>query len=179
VDGFFTPVLTALEKLQKALTADVKAYLDHVADMERRAREKAAAEARAEEERLRREAAEAARKAAEADRRDRAAALAAQAAADQAARDAAQAQARTAEAEVHARATPANLARTRSDVGTLSTLQSVWTHEVEDYDVIPLDQLRAYIPRETIDRAIRQAVKMGVRKLPGVRIFETSKAMIR
>lgn len=190
VDGFFSPVLIALEKLGKSLSSSVTDYLKKIEAEERRVREAAAAAARVEAERLRREqeeaerrARETARKAAEAQaledrlaRRAVEAAAAQAAAAQRAAADAeAHAMAARAAAEVH----PADLARTRSDVGTLSTLQTVWTFEVEDYDIIPLDQLRAYIPREIIDKALRQAVKIGVRKLPGVRFFETSKAMIR
>jgi len=60
----------------------------------------------------------------------------------------------------------------RSEMGAVSA-KKVWDFEIEDADKIP----RAFmIPNE---KAIRAAVKAGVRSLPGVRIFQREGLSVR
>ena len=73
----------------------------------------------------------------------------------------------------------ADLSRQRTASGALATAKTEWVFEITDYDAIPLDKLRSYIKRDAIEAAIRMAIKMGNRELPGVRIFEDVKALIR
>lgn len=163
VDAFFkelsAPVLTAKASVYKHVTA----YLD--------AKVKAERAAQAEAERVARE--EAARKLAEAEaQKDTAKADAALDAAvrlegyaDQAAKVVAM--------------RPSELAKTTTTSGVTTTLKTEWAFEIEDAKRIPLDALRPYLDLAAIEKAIRAAVKMGTRELPGVRIFEQSKAVVR
>jgi len=177
VDGFFKPLVQRLTVASDILYGRLQTYLREKAAEERRQREEAAAKAAAEAARKRREE-DAAREAAEAARRaDYRARHEARAA--QAAQDADNAEGRARAAELDALVKPAELARTRSDQGALSTLKSEWTFTVDDYDAIPLDKLRPYITRENIEKAIRQFVKNGNRELAGVNIFQTEKATVR
>jgi hypothetical protein len=67
-----------------------------------------------------------------------------------------------------------NTGPVRSQSGTASTTM-VWTWDAEDnaMDVCPRDYL-------TLDeKAIDQAIKAGIRKIPGIRIFERPKVIIR
>lgn len=177
VDGFFQPIRAALAKQLTDLNRRITAHLSREAAKERE-------RLRAEEDRKRREAEafqqqaqEAARKAQEARRADHRAAHAERAGSAQAASLAAQETASVAAQAANAK--PADLARTRTDIGTLSTLKSEWTFEIEDWEAIRIESLRPYIDRATIEKAIRTAVKVGIRDLPGVRIFQTEKAMVR
>lgn len=78
-------------------------------------------------------------------------------------------------------ASAADLTRQRLSSGTLASAKGEWTFEITDYEAIPLDKLRPYLKRDAIDAAIRQFVRMNKDKadLPGVRIFEDVKAVIR
>ena len=136
--------------------ARVTVYLRAKADAERRRREDEEARAREEAERL-------AAQAKDAPTLDKAIE------AETVARDAAKA----------AEAKPADMARTRGDLGSVSTLRTVWDFEVADYAAIPLDLIRPYLARADIDKAIRGAVRSGLRELKGVRIFENSTAVVR
>jgi hypothetical protein len=178
VDGFFGPIGSALDRIAGELLEEITAYLNRIAAEEARRRREAAAKAAQEAEEARKREAEALRRANdEAAAKDRARAIA----------DAMEhsvvaeaADARAAEETAAAAAKPAERARTRSaSTGALSTLRSVWTHEVTSYDEIPLDRLRPYISTATIDQAIRQFIRNGGRELDGVRIFETAKGTVR
>ena len=48
------------------------------------------------------------------------------------------------------------------------TVKKSWDFEVENINLIPLE----YIKREIKGTAVREAIKNGVREIPGVRIFE-------
>jgi hypothetical protein len=65
------------------------------------------------------------------------------------------------------------LTRTRGLGGALTALVDRWTYEVVDMAVMP----RGYLMPN--DAAIRGSIKAGVRDIPGLRIFNDSKAMIR
>lgn len=177
VDGFFQPLNTTLSGLITALSRKVKVYLDDIEEQKRReARRLAeeerrkAAELRAAEEERRRRAEEAAREATKAKHN---------AVADVLGEEADRQSAIAAAAEKKAEVKPAELARTRSDQGTLSTLRSHWTFEVEDWDGIDLNVLRPYLKRDAVEAAIRSAVKIGLRDLSGVRIFQDTGLSVR
>lgn len=61
---------------------------------------------------------------------------------------------------------------TRTENGA-AHIQKVWTFEIED---------EAQVPREYLmvnEKAIREAVKAGVREIPGVKVYQESKTVIR
>lgn len=61
---------------------------------------------------------------------------------------------------------------TRTEAGSASQ-RKVWTFEIEDPGAVPREYL-------TVDeKKIRDAVRMGVREIAGVRIFEESKTVFR
>jgi len=177
VDGYFDPLKDRLKTTADDLTERVQAYLRAKAAEERARREAEAAEERRKEEAALAEQMRRLAAAEEARRRDYKELHESRAA--EAAATATDAGTRAAELEASAEVKPAELARTRSDKGTLSTLKSEWTHQTEDIAAVPLDVLRPYIPTETIEKAIRAYVKVGGRQLTGVRIFQTEKAVIR
>jgi len=128
----------------------------------------------------RKEAAERARREAE----ERAAREAAEAAAAAASTEADLSDAITKEAEAvqaaEAAAAPvAELVRTRGALGSVTTARKEWFGEIEDFDEIPLDGLRAFIARAEIERAVKAFVKAGGRSLRGVRIYEDIKVGFR
>ena len=153
IDGFFEPIKSGLSQLMTSVSARVQDYLTRKAAEERRAREEAA-KADAE-------------------------ATAARAAAETASAEAREAEIAADDKDQLAQARPADLARTRSDRGTLSTLKSVWVAKIEDADLIPLETLRPYISADTIRKAVDAYVKMGGRQLPGVEIYQTEKVVVR
>lgn len=156
VDGFFKGVTDPLEKGKRNLESRVTTYLRAKADEERRRREEEEARAREEADRL-----------------------AAQAATTKQLDAAIEAETVAREASKAAEAKPAEMARTRGELGSVSTLRTSWEFEVIDYADVPLDVLRPYIARSDIEKAIRGAVRSGIRELKGVRIFEQSTAVVR
>jgi septal ring factor EnvC (AmiA/AmiB activator) len=62
---------------------------------------------------------------------------------------------------------------TRTELGTSAHQRKEWKHEVVNPDLVP----REYLTVD--DKKIREAVKMGVREIPGVRIFEDSTTVFR
>lgn len=166
VDGFFRPVTDKLEREKKTLEGRIGVYLRAKAERERRAREETARLEREESDRRLREAQalESANRKAEA---------------DTALQQAAEADAASAKAEKAADAKPADMARTRGDLGSLSTLRTALEVEVTDYALVPLEAIRAYIPRDAIDKAVRAWARNGGREMPGCRIQEVQTAVVR
>ena len=128
------------------------------------------------EERIERDKAErAAKEAAEREAADLEAALAAQKAADQAAADAVKAQ-RAANAKA------ADMSRSRSDHGAVSSLHTFWDHKPADAAcgdpvdraTVDLEPLRQHLNMEALDKAVKAYVKAGGRDLRGVTIFENT-----
>lgn len=62
---------------------------------------------------------------------------------------------------------------TRTEEGASASQRAVWEFEVVNIDKIP----REYLVLDKIK--VRQAIKMGVREIPGLRIFETMKTVLR
>lgn len=77
------------------------------------------------------------------------------------------------------RANAAELSRSRSDLGAVSSLRTVWTFEVEQPSLVPREYL------EVSDSAIRMAIKASTHngkcdlEIPGVRIFPMTDAVTR
>jgi DNA repair exonuclease SbcCD ATPase subunit len=97
-----------------------------------------------------------------------------------------EAEAKRIEAEKAARAKPADMARTRGDMGALATLRRKWVHEIVDPDALDLNQLRPWLSAEALAKAIDAAIRNGVRPdgdgnqpIPGVRIYEISESTVR
>ena len=188
----------AAEAKRKELEAKLEAERRRVAEQEAAARDaveraasaeaqraaaEAALQARAREAAQRevaeREAAEAARiaakAAAEREAADLKAAEAAQKAADQAAGDAVK-------ASRAAGAKAADLSRSRSDHGSVSSLHTFMDHKPEDPNCIdPVDRakvdlepLRPFLPMDALDKAVKALVNAGGRELRGVTIFENT-----
>jgi regulator of protease activity HflC (stomatin/prohibitin superfamily) len=170
VDGFFKAVTNPLDYTKQLVNRRLTVWQQRV-EAEERAR-------RMEEERLAREAAEAKRREAEA---------AAQAARDARALDdailreaaAKQAEADAAKAAAAAAAKPAELSRTRGEYGSLASLRTDWVFDNLDRDALDLEALRQHFPSDGLEKAVRAFIKAGGRDLRGVRIFETTTAVVR
>lgn len=80
-------------------------------------------------------------------------------------------QAQTAAAQ--AVATPLELTRTRSQLGSLTGLKDNWTYSVVDLTKVPAHLLTIN------DTAVRLAIKQGSREIPGLNIFNDAKAYVR
>lgn len=115
--------------------------------------------------------------------REEAERLAAEAKALRAAGDRQQAQEIRAEARdlrEHARdAKAADLVRTHTGMGGVSTLQTVWEFQILDLDRIDLETLRPHLAVEALEKAIRAYIRAGGRQLAGVDIYQDRRASIR
>lgn len=177
VDGFFQPLSERIGTARTDLSRVIKKYLDKKAADERRRRQEEAdrqqriADAAAAEARKREEAAAAAKRK---DHREQHSSKATEA--HELAEDAT---ARALTAQANADMKPSALSRTRTDQGGLSTLKMVWKFAITDLKAIPLDELRPFIKREEIERAIRQYVGNGGRELAGVNIYEDTDVVVR
>lgn len=167
VDNFFHDIADPVEKAMRALKARSDVYLNAKAAAARKALADEEARKRAEAAK----ALEAAQKAADAGRAK---------VADKQLEKAAAASVAAAQAQEAATATPASFARTRGE-HSMTTTQTRWTHEVEDWDIVPLEVLRTFLSHDDIDKAIRAFVRQHKNSiaLPGVRIFETTNSQFR
>ncbi len=76
----------------------------------------------------------------------------------------------------------ADMSRSRSDLGAVSSLHTFWDHTPVDKDCpdlvdrakVDLEPLRPHIGMEALDKAVRSFVKAEGRRLRGVRIFENT-----
>jgi hypothetical protein len=166
VDGFFKTKADSLTVIKKEVEKRQTVFANKKAAEERRRRE--------DEARFAREAAEREAQAA----LERAAALPADAA-DAVLEDAIAAQDQADDLAEAALATPAELSRTRTDLGVVSSLRTTWKGEIRSRDDLDLDKLRPYIPLDALERAVNAFVKAGGRDLKGAAIFEDSKVVNR
>lgn len=170
VDGFFKAISDPLTDLKKKVERRLTDYLraKEAEERDRRLREEREARERAEQARREADAAaQAMRDAASLDT-----AVQAEKAADAAAADAVK-------AEVAATAKPAELSRVRGEYGAVSSLRTEWVFEGVDRATIDLEALRPYLPVDGIEKALRSYIRAGGRELRGVRIFETTTAVVR
>ena len=80
-------------------------------------------------------------------------------------------EAQIAESQANARAL--ELTRTRGVGGALTALKDNWTYEIVALHAVPQHLLQVN------DAAVRLAIKQGQREIPGLRVFNDSRAMIR
>lgn len=171
VDGFFkTKLIDPLLKGKASVESRLGIYLRQKAAEEKRLRDEADRLARQAAQKAADEAARAA--AAMQDQKDLDAALDAQRRADEAA-------IASVAASKAAAAKPAEMARTRGDVGSLGTLRQVWTFKDLDRETIALDVLRPYLSEEDIGKALRLAIKAGLRQIRGAEIYEAQEVTVR
>lgn len=62
---------------------------------------------------------------------------------------------------------------TRAETGAAVHMRKEWTWELEDIKQVPAEYL------EVKKTAVNQAVKAGIREIPGIKIYETEKAVLR
>lgn len=168
VDGFFKRYTDQLGALKKRVETKLSVYLRQKADAERRRREEDA-----------RIAAEAAREAEAAAMALAEASKVTMAQADEALDTAVQAQTVAHQATKAADAAPADMARTRGDLGALATLRREWTFKDMDRATLDLEVLRHHIPTSALETALRSAIKAGARDIRGVTIYENQSATVR
>lgn len=170
IDNFFKAMATRLDTAMTVIGKRGHLYNTEKLERERIERARLAREA---EDKARAEREEAERMAREAERarsKKKAAELAEQQA-DQAAAAAVAAQQAQAAREA-AGASSADMARQRFDSGHMATARQVAYADVTDYDKLPLDKLRPYIPRDALDKAVKAFARMTQHKeaLPGADI---------
>lgn len=171
VDGFYnTSLIGPLDKTKVNVERRLTIYQRAKADAERREREAEAQRQREEADRQR-AAAEAAAAAIETPG-DLSAAIAAEDQAAQAAADAAQAK-RAAEVK------PAELSRTRGNLGAVASLRTFWDAENIDRATLDLEALRSHLPMEALEKAVRSFIRAGGRQLTGAHIFENTSTAVR
>jgi hypothetical protein len=75
----------------------------------------------------------------------------------------------------------ADLTRTRTDDGILSTTRTDWLFAIEDYSKVDLNAISQFIDPAAIDKAVRRIVKIrkGETKIAGVRVFTDETAQFR
>lgn len=165
VDGFFGAISEPLAGLKTRVGRRLTAYLTAKAERERRAREEEASRLRAEAE----------KQAAAAAQVEAAAPAAAAIVMEQAIATEVQA----AQASRAAAAKPAELSRTRGEVGSVASLKSRWVGEVTDRAALDVSALAPYIPAAALQTALNGAIKAGVREIRGCRIFQEQTAAVR
>jgi len=166
VDAFFAGCTGELTAAKKVIAGRHTDYLVKKEAAERAAREEAARLARAEEE-VRLKAAQEAEAAGRADE------------AQEQLETAAQAEVAAVKAEAEAHAKPADLVRTYSTGGSLSSLKKEWTFAIEDMAKVDASAVWPYVAAADKEKAIRAFVKAGGRSLAGVRVYEAAKGMVR
>jgi hypothetical protein len=77
-------------------------------------------------------------------------------------------------ADRYAAAKPAELSRTRTDLGAVASLRTFWDFADLDRATLDLELLRAHIPLDCLEKAVRSYVRAGGRECRGVRIFENT-----
>lgn len=70
-------------------------------------------------------------------------------------------------------ATTADLSRSRGQYGSVASLRSTWDFTIEDVNSVPREFLMVN------DAAIKAAIKAGRREIPGVKIFQQQKTVVR
>lgn len=170
VDAWFKKITDSLDATKRTVEKRLTVFLRQKEAAERAAREEAA--------RIEREAAEAARREAmAAEQAIRDAATMDEAIAAEERRKKAQADAEKAKKEAEAKA--AELSRQRGDMGSVSSLRTFWDFADLDRAALDLEALRAHIPAEALEKALRSFIKAGGRELRGVRIYQNTQAAVR
>lgn len=170
VDAWFKAKQATLLDGAKKLEGRITVWQRKVAEEERKARAETERLAREEQERLEREAAEAAESATTDESLDNA--IAAEEAAEQAKTD-------TASAEKASNAKSTDLSRAKTDSGTSASLRTFWDYRSLDMANVDLEALRPFINQDTIEKAVKAAIRSGARDIKGVDIFENTESKVR
>ena len=73
-----------------------------------------------------------------------------------------------------------DIEQVRGELGSVSTLREEWSWEWTDrFNRFDFSQLERYFSPDAVDKAIRAAIKDGLRELKGVRIYKTHDVTIR
>lgn len=170
VDGWFKRIADPIGKAKQTVEANLSKFLRRKADAERQERDRLEAEARGR-------------------------AVAAQEIAQQAAaqmendkdleraiakvQEARQLQADAAKAANRANESNAKLSQTRGELGSLSSLRTRWIFSELDRKELDLEALRPHIGIDCLEKAVNSFIRAGGRELRGVRIHETTDAVVR
>lgn len=167
VDAFFSRGSDILKNAKDVLSARLTNYQNAKAAEERRKRQEAEAMA----------AREAAERAAEALRLEQ---EGKQVEANHQLQAAVSAEQDAARAQTAAVAAPAKLTRAYgSATGATASLRTVWVGEVVDMEAIDLEKLRPFLGAEAIQKAINAFVKAEGRELKGAKIYQKSESVVR
>lgn len=173
IDGFFQKeVLAKLDTIKRPLLERLTAYQRIKADEERRRREEAERVARDEAQRLAREAEAAAAKLDS--ETDLARAIEAEDAAEQS-------RAAAAKALEDAQAKAAELTVARGDYGSSASLRTTWKARSDNWDAVDLNELRALIGADVIQKAANAHARMykNTKPVAGIVFFEEQTAVVR
>jgi hypothetical protein len=172
VDGHYGDLTERLDRIATTFQKAADAFTAQQVEQERQ-RRLAEAERIRQEEAAARELAEAANEAGKAPMAETMGAMA----------DAAAYEARQIERE--ATGSAADLVRSVTSDGVLTSAKTQWDYAILDFAAVDLDVLRPYLKRDAIEAAIRMAIRQGVRPIDGrqpirgVQIFQDVKAVIR
>lgn len=73
----------------------------------------------------------------------------------------------------------ADVARSRGDLGATASLRTQWVASNIDYAALDYELLRPFISLDCIDKALRSAIKHGLRSIKGATIAQESQTVIR
>lgn len=169
VDGFFKTVTGPLDDAKKQIQGRLTAWQRARAEEERQRRMAEERAAREAAEKAARDAAEAAAKLESED--DLESAIAAEEAA-RIARESAEKAAQDAVAKA------ADMHRARGDYGSTASLRTFWDFRDMDSATLDLEALRPYLAHDALEKAVRAAIRAGVREMRGVVIFENQKSIV-
>lgn len=71
------------------------------------------------------------------------------------------------------------LAASRGQTGGVASIRKTWVGEITDIDTLDLEQLRHFISRDDLQKAVNRAVANGTRNLRGASIYEKSETVVR
>jgi hypothetical protein len=170
VDAVFNEIAHPLERTKGTIERRLTLYKREVEASARRAREEEARRRQQEADRL---AIEAARKAAMmTTEQDLAEAITLN---DQAAA----ARGDAAKAAKAAQVTAAELSRSRSELGAVSSLVTRWDFKDLNRDTIDLEKLRPHLSVDAIEKALRAFIRAGGRAIGGAEIYESTNTQVR
>lgn len=171
IDSHYGGMKAPEETAKKATLARLTTYQLKKAEDERRVREEAERLARLKAEDDRRKAQEL--EAAAQSERDLRVAIQANAIAERS-------EVASAKATQAVEAKPADLVRTRTATGALSTMKKETVVVVDDYAKVDLNGLRAYIPQAAVDQALRAMFRANPKaEIEGARYIEREVAAVR
>lgn len=73
----------------------------------------------------------------------------------------------------------ADVSRSRGDLGATASLRPVWVASNVDYAELDLAVLRPFISMDALDKALRAAIRHGLRQIKGATIAQESRTTIR